>query len=93
MIRSFGDRETERLFLREYSRRIPAHLHRIAVRKLHMLHYSTSLRDLRTPRSNRLEVLRGDRKGQFSIRVNVQFRICFAWRDGDAFGVEIVDYH
>ncbi len=65
----------------------------MAFRKLRMLHRAQTLRDLRVPPGNRLESLKGDRKGQYSIRVNDQFRICFAWRSGDAFDVEMVDYH
>ncbi|MFQ5749952.1 MAG: type II toxin-antitoxin system RelE/ParE family toxin [Planctomycetota bacterium] len=93
MIRSFASRETERLFHREPIRRIPAGLQRVALRKLRMLHRATVLKDLRVPPANRLEALKGRRKGKYSIRINDQFRICFEWRAGDAFEVEIVDYH
>ena len=75
------------------SRLVPGSVLRRAHKKLLILHAATDLRDLRAPRSNRLEKLRGDRKGQFSIRVNDQYRVCFRWRDGDAYQVEIVDYH
>lgn len=93
MIRSFADRETERLFKRTRVKRIPANLQRVALRKLRMLHRSINLKDLRVPPANRLEALKGDRKGQHSIRINDQFRICFRWEAGDAYDVEIVDYH
>lgn len=93
MIRSFRDRDTERLFNRERPRRIPAAIHRPALRKLAILHAATDLADLRVPPGNRLERLIGDREGQWSIRINDQWRICFALRDGDAHDVEITDYH
>lgn len=93
MIRSFGDRETERLFRRERSRALPPELQRIALRKLVQLDAATILADLRVPPGNRLELLRGVRAGQHSIRVNDQWRICFRFRDGGAEDVEIVDYH
>ena len=93
MIRSFRDREAEFLFHRERSRTLPQSIHRVALRKLRMLHRSQSLQDLRVPPANRLEKLSGDRAGQYSIRINDQWRICFVWRDGDAWDVEIVDYH
>jgi proteic killer suppression protein len=93
MIRSFADRVTERLFQRERVRGLPPALLRVALRKLVQLDAATVLDDLRVPPGNRLEKLRGDRAGQHSIRINDQWRICFRWRDGDAFDVEIVDYH
>lgn len=93
MIRSFRSRETERLFNRIRSSRLPAEIQQVALRKLRMLHRSRTLADLRIPPGNRLERLRGEREGQYSIRVNTQWRICFRWLDGDAFDVEIVDYH
>jgi proteic killer suppression protein len=93
MIRSFADRLTERLFQRERVRGLPPALLRVALRKLVQLDAATVLDDLRVPPGNRLEKLRGDRAGQHSIRINDQWRICFRWRDGDAFDVEIVDYH
>lgn len=92
MVRSFGNRDTELLFNRERVRSVPPNLQRIALRKLRMLHRARSLLDLRVPPGNRLEALRGDRKGQHSIRVNDQYRICFTWKAGDAYNVEIVDY-
>jgi len=93
VIKTFGDRETERLFQRERSRRTPDDIQSIALRKLRMLNRSQTLQDLRIPPANRLEKLAGDRAGQYSIRINDQWRICFAWEDGDAYDVEIVDYH
>ncbi len=83
----------ERLFREGTSRRLPANLRRTAVRKLHWLHGARDLEDLRVPPGNRLEALAGDRKGQHSIRINDQYRICFVWREGNAYEVEIVDYH
>ena len=93
MIRSFRDRETERLFQRTRSRRLPPELQRTALRKLIVLDAAESLEDLRIPPGNRLESLKGERTGQHSIRINDQWRICFFWRTGDCFDVEIVDYH
>ena len=92
MIRSFRDKQTERLFLRERTR-FAKPIRRGALRKLLLLDAAESLEDLRVPPGNRLEKLAGDREGQHSIRVNDQFRICFHWVEGDAFDVEIVDYH
>lgn len=92
MIRSFRDRETERLFRRERVKKFAASVRRAALRKLLILHAAISLDDLRAP-GNRLEKLVGDRKGQYSIRVNDQWRICFSWQAGEAFDVEVVDYH
>ena len=93
MIRSFSCRETERLFNDETSRRLPTQIQRAARRKLLLLHQARRLEDLRAPPGNRLEALEGDRNGQHSIRINDQWRICFRWEAGDAYGVEIVDYH
>jgi toxin HigB-1 len=93
VIKSFGDRDTERLFAREPVRRYPAELRRVMLRKLVAVDAAEALDDLRVPPGNRLEKLRGDRSGQHSIRVNDQWRVCFAWRDGDAYDVSIVDYH
>ncbi|MDQ6885812.1 MAG: type II toxin-antitoxin system RelE/ParE family toxin [Gemmatimonadota bacterium] len=93
MIRSFGDRETERLFGREPVRRYPANLRRVMLRKLVAVDAAEALEDLRVPPGNRLEKLKGDRAGQHSVRVNDQWRICFRWKDGDAHEVEILDYH
>lgn len=93
MIKSFRDRETERLFARLPTRRFGAEVQRVALRKLRMLDAADSLNDLRVPPGNRLERLGGDRQGQYSVRINDQWRICFRWRGGDAHDVEIVDYH
>lgn len=93
MIRAFKDKEAEKIFRRERSRKLPDNLQGIALRKLRMLNRSTSTNDLRVPPANRLEKLKGDRAGQHSIRINEQWRICFTWRKNDAFDVEIVDYH
>ena len=93
VIESFRSRETERLFERERSRRIPPGLVRVALRKLRYLHRAESLEDLRVPPGNQLEALRGNRKGQHSIRINQQWRICFRWQNENVYDVEIVDYH
>jgi len=93
MIRSFRCSETEKLYNRSHSRKLPRGIQRVAMRKLWVLDAATDLNELRVPPSNRLEALRGDRKGQHSIRINQQWRVCFRWRVGDAYDVEIVDYH
>lgn len=93
MIKSLRDRETERIFQGYLSRRFPKEIQRIAARKLEIIAAATQLDTLRIPPSNRLEKLKGERAGQFSIRVNDQWRICFTWRSGDAYDVEIADYH
>ena len=93
MIKSFRDQETESIYHRFHSRRLPPEIQRIALRKLRMLNNAQSLNDLRVPPANRLEKLAGTRAGQHSIRINDQWRICFEWRDGDVYEVEITDYH
>ena len=93
MIRSFGNKDTERLWRRERVRSIDPRIHRVALRKLRQVGSAESLDDLRVPPGNRLEALKGDRVGQYSIRINDQWRICFRWSDGDADDVEIADYH
>lgn len=93
MIKSFACKETERLFERQFSRKLPQSIQRVARRKLEILDAAGVLQDLRIPPSNLLEKLSGDRKGQHSIRVNDQWRICFEWQSGDAYNVEITDYH
>ena len=93
MIRNFRDKVTERLFRRERVKTLPPNLHRAGLRKLLLLDAAESLDDLRSPPGNRLERLRGDREGEYSIRVNDQWRVCFRWEDGDAYEVEITDYH
>ncbi|MBX3325974.1 MAG: type II toxin-antitoxin system RelE/ParE family toxin [Nitrospira sp.] len=92
MIRSFRSKMTEAVFADEDVPRFRA-FERIARRKLLVLHRAVSLEDLRVPPGNRLEALNGNRKGQYSIRINDQWRICFVWAKGDAYEVEIVDYH
>jgi toxin HigB-1 len=93
VIRSFADREAETVWVGTSSRRLPADIQNVARRKLRMLNNASTLDDLRIPPANRLEALKGDRKGQYSIRINDQWRICFRWHEGDAHDVEIVDYH
>jgi proteic killer suppression protein len=93
MILSFRCKETEKLAGGRYSRKLPADIQRIAARKLKMLNDAVELNDLRVPPANRLEALKGRRKGQHSIRINDQWRLCFRWQKGNASDVEIVDYH
>jgi len=93
VIKSFRDRDTERLFRRERVRKFGADLQKVGLRKLRMLDAATVIDDLRVPPGNRLEKLKGERAGQHSIRINNQWRICFRWRSGHAHDVEIVDYH
>jgi proteic killer suppression protein len=93
MIRSFACSETEKIFNGNFSRRLPTTIQNVARRKLRMLNASTKIEDLRIPPANHLEKLEGDREGQYSIRINDQWRICFKWYDGDCHNVEIVDYH
>ena len=92
MIKTFRPKETEQLHGRQRVKRFRA-FERVAQRKLRQLDIATELRDLASPPGNHLEALKGDRKGRHSIRINDQWRICFLWRDADAFDVEIVDYH
>ena len=93
MIKSFADKETEKIYRRNYSKKFPEDIQRRAYRKLLQIDLMTELKELQSPPGNRLEKLKGDRKGQHSIRINQQWRICFKWQEGDAFDVEIVDYH
>jgi proteic killer suppression protein len=93
MIKGFADSETQKLFGGRLPKKLPTQIHRVALRKLLVLDAADVLQDLRIPPGNRLEKLKGNRKGQYSIRINDQWRICFSWRDGDAYEVEIVDYH
>lgn len=93
MIRSFADKVTAAVFAGLEVRRLPRPIQEAARRKLKLLDAAVSLDSLRIPPGNRLEALRGDRRGQWSIRINEQWRICFRWEQGDAFDVEIVDYH
>jgi len=93
MIRSFRCKETEKLFGRVFSRKLPHDVQRVARRKLEILDAAETLEDLRIPPANRLEKLHGKRAGQHSIRINDQWRLCFVWRETNAYDVEIVDYH
>jgi proteic killer suppression protein len=93
VIVSFKDKETERIWNGNFSKRFPADIQRAAKRKLIVLHAAISLMDLKIPPGNRLHALAGDRKGQYSVSINNQLRICFKWRDGNAFNVEMTDYH
>ena len=93
MIKSFKDKDAERLFIREPSRKLSSDIQRIGLRKLRMLNRAKTLDDLRIPPGNRLEALKGYRLGHYSIRINDRWRICFVWEQGDVYEVEIVDYH
>jgi proteic killer suppression protein len=93
MIKSFKDREAERIYTRLFSRKLPHDIQEIALRKMKMINNAVSINDLRIPPANRLEKLERDRAGQYSVRINDQWRICFKWKDGDAYDVEITDYH
>ena len=93
MIRSFKDDETRKVFERRWSSKFPGDIQKTAYRKLAMLHSAQELLDLQSLPGNRLEKLKGDRAGQYSIRINDRWRVCFEWRDLDAINVEIVDYH
>ena len=93
MIKTFGDKETERLFFRYITRRFPPNLQRVTWQKLAILDAAEGLSDLRIPPGNRLEKLSGAREGQYSIRINDQWRICFVFREGNAYDVEVTDYH
>jgi proteic killer suppression protein len=93
VIKAFKDNEAEKIYARERSRKLPPAIQQVALRKLRMINNAKSINDLRIPPANRLEKLSGNRAGQYSIRINDQWRICFAWKDGDAVDVEITDYH
>lgn len=93
MIKSFRNEATEQIFRREFVRSIPHDIQRIILRKLLMIDAAVVLDDLRVPPANHLERLHGNRDSQYSIRVNKQWRVCFEWRDGNAYHVEITDYH
>jgi len=93
MIISFRSKETEKVWYGEFSKKLPPDIQKIARRKLRMLNNSSTINDLRIPPSNMLESLKGDRKGQYSIRINDQWRICFEWENGHCLNVEIADYH
>ncbi len=93
MIKSFRDNETEKIYFRERSRKLLSDIQQVALRKLRMVNNAKIINDLRVPPANRLEKLSGNRAGQYSIRINDQWRVCFIWKDGDAVDVEITDYH
>jgi proteic killer suppression protein len=93
VIRNFKDKETQKIFERQRSRKLPSEIQQVALRKLRMLNRAETLQDLKVPPANRLEALKGDRQGKYSIRINDQWRICFQWTNGEASDVEIVDYH
>lgn len=93
MIRDFKDKDSEKVWRGRVSRRLPQDIQAVARRKLRMLNNARTLDDLRVPPANRLEALKGQRKGQYSIRINAQWRICFIWMEGGANAVEIIDYH
>lgn len=93
MIKTFADKETEKIYRQEHSRKLPPDIQRAALRKLIMIDNAVTLNDLRIPLSNHLERLKGDRQGQYSIRINDQYRICFTVSDNDYYDVEITDYH
>ncbi len=93
MIKSFRCKETEKIWLGVLSPKLPGDIRSVARRKLRMLNNARNLNDLRVPPANRLEVLKGDRKGKMSIRINDQYRICFIWEEDNAYDVEITDYH
>lgn len=93
VIKSFADRVTEQLFQRRRVAALPPDLHGVGLRKLRLLDATTRLDSLRVPPGNRLEALKGDRADRYSIRIDDQWRICFVWQEGDAYEVEIVDYH
>ena len=93
MIKTFADKETQALFVKGKSKHLPPDLIQRAIRRLEFIHWATDINDLRVPPSNRLHALKGNREGQYSISINDQWRICFGFINGDAFDVEITDYH
>jgi proteic killer suppression protein len=93
VIKTFKDAETSKIYQRERSRRLPFDIQQVALRKLRMINNAININDLRAPPANHLEKLSGNREGQYSIRINDQWRICFEWKNSDAFNVEITDYH
>ncbi len=93
MIKSFKCKETNKIFNGEFSKKLPSDIQKIAYRKLQMIDVAMNISDLKIPPNNKLEALKNDRKGQYSIRINDQFRICFVWLNNNAVDVEIVDYH
>lgn len=93
MIKTFKSAEVYKIFRRKFSRKLPRDIQKIALRKLYMIDAAVNISDLKSPPANRLEILKHDRAGQCSIRINQQWRICFGWNDGNAYDLEIVDYH
>ena len=93
MIKSFADKETEKIYNQLFSAKLPQSIQKVALRKMIMMDAASSLNDLRMPPSNHLELLKGDRSGQYSIRINDKYRICFEFERSDCYQVEIVDYH
>lgn len=93
MIKSFSDKETAKVFQQQFSRKLPHSIQEIALRKMIMMNNAKVIDDLRVPPANHLELLKGDRKGQYSIRINDQYRICFRFEQSDCYDVEITDYH
>ena len=93
MIQSFKDRETERIFNRQRSRKLPNNIQQVALRKLRMINRAMTLNDLRIPPANRLEKLKGNLKGFYSVRINKQWRLIFTWKSSHAYEIQIVDYH
>jgi len=93
VIKNFKDDETQKIYQRQRSRKLPADIQQVALRKLRMINNSVTINDLRVPPANRLEKLSGNRAGQWSIRINDQWRVCFRWEGSDALDVEITDYH
>lgn len=93
MIKTFNNDETQKIYRRQRSRKLPADIQQVALRKLRMINNAVTINDLRVPPANRLEKLNGDRAGQWSVRINDQWRVCFRWEGSDAYDVEIADYH
>jgi len=93
MIKSFKDKETEKVYSREGTTKLPRDIQQVALRKLRMINNAKNLNDLRIPSANRLEKLKGSREGQYSISINDQWRVCFNWKEAEAYDVEITDYH
>ena len=93
MIKTFNNDETQKIYQRQRSRKLPSDIQQVALRKLRMINNAVTINDLRVPPANQLEKLSGNRAGQWSIRINDQWRVCFRWKDTDAYDVEIADYH
>jgi proteic killer suppression protein len=93
VIKTFSNEETQKIYQRQRSRKLPSDIQQVALRKLRMINNAITINDLRVPPANRLEKLGGNRSGQWSIRINDQWRICFRWEGSDAYDVEITDYH